>query len=203
MRKLSFEGSSFAGKTTMSRELVGMNPDRYKLINEYVVYAGGSEKFPPYPPKNKEEALKNLEFFMNLERKRHEDMQQYKEKPYVMVMDRSVISLLGFRFVQKYFEGIDIFEETKAVLAQEKDLAPDLVVYMAVGDEAIKQRRELSQRKVGELFVDPEFNKHLRHFFDWLIGQKQYPIVTVDTEKPFEQVKTELMAIADGIDVNL
>ncbi len=186
----------------MSRELVAMNPDRYKLINEYVVYAVGSEKFPPYPPKNKEEALKNLEFFMNLERKRHEDMQQYKGGPYVMVMDRSVISLLGFRFVQKYFEGIDIFEETKAVLAQEKDLAPDLVVYLKTSDDMIKQRQELSQRKVGELFVDPEFNTRLRRFFDWLIEQKQYPIMTVDTEKPFEQVKTEVAAIANGIDAN-
>lgn len=184
----------------MARELESANPDRYKLIREYVVYAGGSEKFPPFPPKNKEDALKNLEFFMNLERKRHEDMEQYKGKPYVMVMDRSVISLLGFRHVQKYFSGIDIFEETKAVLRQEKDLVPDLVVYLTVGDSAIKQRRELSQRKVGELFVDPEFNKRLRDFFDWLIEHKEYPIITVDTEKPFEQVKAEVTQIADSLE---
>ena len=135
---------------------------------------------------------------MDLERKRHEDMEQYKGKPYVMVMDRSVISLLGFRYVQKYFSGIDIFEETKAVLKQEKNLAPDLVVYLTVGDNAIKQRRELSQRNVGELFVDPEFNKRLRDFFDWMIEHKEYPIITIDTEKPLEQVKTEVTAIADS-----
>jgi len=41
MRKLTFEGSSFAGKTTAARELEKANPDRYKLIREYVVYAGG------------------------------------------------------------------------------------------------------------------------------------------------------------------
>lgn len=199
MRKLSLEGTSFAGKTSVSRELESSNPDRYKLIDEYVVYAGGAEKFPAFPPKNKEEALKNLEFFMNLERKRHEDMEQYKGRPYVMVMDRSVISLLGFRYVQKYFTGIDIFEETKAVLKQEKDLAPDFVIYLTASDQAIKQRRESSQRAVGELFVDPEFNKHLRNFFDWLIQHQEYPIVTVDTEKPFEQVKAEVTAIADEI----
>ena len=201
MRKLALEGLSFAGKTTVGRELERYNPERYKLIQEYVVYAGSEKNFPDFPPKNKQEALRNLDFFLNLERKRHEDMAAYKGRPYVMVMDRSVISLLGFRFVQKHFSGIDIFAETKEIIKGEPQLAPDHVIYMQASDAAITARLAESQRRVGDLFIDPEFNSKLRQFFDWLIEHRDYPIVTIDTDKPLDKVKREVKNIADSLDV--
>jgi len=176
-----------------------MNPERYKLIEEYVVYAGGSENFPPYPPKDKQEALKALEFFIGLEKKRHEVIQALEGEPYIMVMDRSIISLMGFRYAQKHLGGIDIFRETKEILKDHLELAPDFVIYLKATDEQINERQFKSQRPVGELFIDPEFNKHLRKFFDWLQEQKAYPIVTVDTGKPFELIKQEVTTIADGL----
>ena len=126
-------------------------------------------------------------------------MEQYKNKPYVMVMDRSVISLLGFRFAQKYLSGLDIFCEAKEIIRQEPQLAPDFVVYLHTTDEQIKKRHEDSKRPVGDMFIDPEFNHQIRIFFDWLVAEKQYPIVTIETNKPLEQVKNELIIIADGL----
>lgn len=201
MKKTAFEGSSFSGKTTVSNELIKHNPDRYKLIQEYVVYAGGSDKFPPYPPKDKKEALSNLEFFLNLERKRHQDMEEFKGKPYMMVMDRSVITLLGFRYAQKYLIGLDVFTEARDIIKNEPELAPDFIFYMQSSDEDIASRKKESGRPVGDLFVDPEFNSHLRKFFRWLEDQKEYPIITIDTAKPIEQVKDEVVKLVDGLPV--
>ena len=126
-------------------------------------------------------------------------MAQYKDKPYVMVMDRSVISLLGFRFAQKYLNGLDIFCEAKEIIRQEPELAPDFVVYLHAADEQIKKRHVDSNRPIGDMFVDPEFNRQIRIFFDWLVAEKKYPIVTINTDKPIDQVKNELLIIADGL----
>lgn len=199
MRKLALEGTSFAGKTILARELERYNPVRYKMIQEFVVYAGGSENFPHYPPKNKKEVLCNLEFFLNLEHRRHADMAKYKEGPYIVIMDRSVISLLGFIFAQKYLNGIDIFCEGRQIIQQKPELAPDFIVYLQTTDAQIKQRLQKSQRKVGNMFMNPEFNRQIRKFFDWLIAQQEYFIISISTDKPIEQVKKELIIIVDQI----
>ncbi len=199
MKKITLEGTSFAGKTTLAKEIEAHNPERYKMVKEYSEYAGGSANFPSFPPKNKEEALRNLEFFLNLERKRHVDMESYKDKSYVMVMDRSVVSLLGFEFAQKYLGGLDIFCEAKEIIRQEPNLAPDLVVYLQTDDENIKSRLKESQRKVGDLFVDPEFNRQLRIFFEWLSARKEYPIIKIDTNKDINTVRSELLKLTDEI----
>lgn len=197
--KMSFEGTSFAGKTTSAKELESYRPERYKLIEEYVVYAGGSKNFPPYPPKDKKEALSNLEFFLNLERKRHEDIERIKSDGSVVVMDRSVVSLLGFRYAQKYLAGIDIFVEARDIIKNEPYLAPDFIFYLAVSDKGIQKRLQDSQRPVGELFIDKDFNGHIRKFFDWLQDQKEYPIIRIDTERDPEEVRNEIRAIADNL----
>ena len=201
MEKLTLEGTSFAGKTTLSKELEKHNPNRYKMIEEYVAYAKGAENFPSYPPKNKEEALRNFEFFLNLERQRHVDIKKHEDKPYVMVMDRSIISLLGFEYAQKYLAGLDVFCEVKDMLEKEPDLAPDFIIYLHANDLNIKKRLQESQRKVGDLFVDPNFNQQIRNFFDWLAEQGKYPIVTIDTNKDFNQVKQELIQVADSLKI--
>ena len=197
MQKLALEGTSFAGKTTLAQKLERYNPYRYKMIQEYVVYAGGSEYFPSFPPRNKKEALRNLEFFLNLERLRHSDMEKYRDKSCMIIMDRSVISLLGFIFVQKYITGLDVFHEAREIIRRESKLLPDFIVYLQTTDTQIKKRQQKSRRKVGSMFINPEFNQRLREFFDWLIAQQEYRVITINTDKPIDQVKRDLIAIAD------
>ncbi len=198
--KFALEGSSFAGKTTIARGIERQEPEVFKAVQEYVFYAGGSEKFPSFPPKNKEEALKNLEFFVNLERKRHEDIQKIQEeKNKIVVMDRSVITLLGFEFVQRYFSGIDIFREAKELLKSEPELAPDFILWMDVSQESVKKRLKASQRKIGKLFVDKDFNENLRKFFNWLKEHEEYPMVRVDAEKSIEEVQKDVTDIIKKI----
>jgi thymidylate kinase len=199
MKKLALEGTSFSGKTTLAKELARYNPNRYKMVEEYVSYAGGSQNFPSYPPKNRREALSNLDFFLNLERQRHTDIEKYKDESCIVVMDRSVISLLGFRFAERYIGGLNIFCEAKAIIQQEPQLAPDIIVYLHATDIQIEQRRQKSHRRVGDMFVNSDFNYQLRRFFDWLIAQREYLIITIKTDKLIEKVKKELIVMADQV----
>jgi len=202
MQKLALEGGSFSGKTTLLKALELYNKDRYKAIEEFVVYAGGSENFPNYPPKNKKEALASLEFFLNLEYNRHIDIAKYRDEHCIVVMDRSAISLLGFIFVQKFLTGIDIFDEAKEIIRSNPEILPKFVIYLHATDAQIKERMIKSGRKVGKLFIDPEFNKQLRVFFDWLIDQNEYSIISVNTNKSMEELKKEVIFIADKIRVS-
>jgi len=199
MRKIAFEGVSFSGKTTLASSLERESPEEIKMLAEYVVYAGGGQNFPPFPPKNKQEAIKSLEFFLNLERRRHKDIEALKDRPYFLVLDRSIVSLLGFRFAQKYLHGIDIFEETRQILGQEPQLAPDFVFYLDVNDKETARRLAVSQRPVGDLFIDPEFNRRLRQFFDWLKENRDYPLITIHADRPIEDVKKDIRKILDNI----
>jgi len=96
MRLRSIEGPSFAGKSTLARHITETHGGMF--IGEYMDYAitNGRSGFPPLPA-TVEEAKRGVDFFMDIERERTNDIRKGLCDGLLVVSDRTVLSLAAYQ----------------------------------------------------------------------------------------------------------
>lgn len=148
---VAIEGHSYSGKTTIITQLQRQKPTI--VIAEHDAYAGGIDKYPPFPPVKKGMAEHSVDFFARLEAKRYDDIATQDDNQ-VIYMDRTFISTVLFA---KYMERLEIPGEYHAyryakeifesLFASGIDTLPDHIVLVA--PDSITTYHERLDRKVS------------------------------------------------------
>ena len=193
---IALEGSSFAGKTTISNHLTNIYPNSIRLISEYVEYAKGSKYFPPFP-KTSQQAIDNLIFFLNLDAIRFSEIHENPEY-YSFLLDRSVLTLLAFNYALEKQYNIVCYEESYNLIVNSyRAFIPDLTIYLKIGHEELIRRFNTSRRETPNIFIDREFNFHFNNFFQLMCQRNEFRVIALDAERTLQFVIKDVITICN------
>jgi thymidylate kinase len=163
-RWVAVEGPCCAGKTTLSRgllsELTGI------VISHVVCYADhvGGGRFLPRPvPESVAEDQAAVAALLVIEADRVASARAAASN--LVLMDRSVHTLLAHRYALQRVTGLDCLEPAERVIARSEAPAwPDLVLYLDVTQQAILDRNR-GKFPPDSIFIDAGFNVGIRDYF--------------------------------------
>jgi len=193
-RIVAVEGVVHSGKTTLCTTLRGQPflADNIHFLPEYSAYAKDLGGFPVCPMTSVE-ALKSLVFFLRLEERRFRSIPQDVG---LVVLDRSVLSLLAFDYALERFYGskMKVFQETLRRVNHE--WIPEVCLYLEISDETQMARHGFDNFHYEPLLLDPGFNAYLREFYSRI--RYYFPrieMVRINGESPPGEIlaKTQLV----------
>jgi thymidylate kinase len=180
---VAIEGPCCAGKTTLGRALVAtLGGLAVVLVSCYADHVGGGRFLPrPVPGSlaEDEQALRTL-LAVEAQRSAYAHTQPYD----LVLVDRSVYTLLAHRYALERRTGLGLCEPARQLIARsDLPLWPDLVLYLDVPQEAIKDRNH-GKFDTGNLFIDPDYNADFRSFFEKLPGAARPAMAWLDATSP-------------------
>jgi thymidylate kinase len=166
MRIAALEGPSFSGKTSALANLQSLLPqDKLITYKCYVDEIANVDDVPPARTRNAQEQLTAFKLFMQVEAGRVADLKDRAGGADLVVLDRSVDTLLAHAYALDQLYGYDVHDQARAHLTQLPHLRPDQTFYL----DASPQELELRQRRLSGPFdiflLDPEFIGHIRDYF--------------------------------------
>lgn len=203
-RWVAIEGSCCAGKTTLSRglrsALTGVSTSHVPCYADHV---GGGRFLPRPVPQSVAEDQAALRTLLAIEADRVAKARAADTD--LVVMDRSVHTLLAHRYALQRVTGLPCFEKARRVVARSQDPAwPDLVLYLDVTQQLILDRNR-GKFPPDSIFIDPAFNAGIRAYFAGITDSRDEQIVWLDAAlDPGELVNLAAACIGQrrtGLDV--
>jgi thymidylate kinase len=150
-----------------------------------------TERFPGFP-KSVEDARAGHAFFLNLEQKRKQKIQ---EEDKVVILDRSIFSILAYHFAVEKMSGgrTHCFREGIAAVQSEDWLLPQVCLYLGVDDEEIALRHRGETGFYQSILLESEFNAFLREFYEKAMSF-HFPsleIVRIDARQPKQAIMAQ------------
>ena len=185
---IAIEGCSYSGKTTLARLLV----DKYlgsTLIPEYNEIAGGSKNFPP-PPQTEDDAIKAVQFFIELEHQRQRLIQKAlaANDNKLIVQDRSLLTCIAFDYAIAQLGRFDVWNQSQQAFLSQKFLLPDIILFLAVNQETIMTRKSKDNFQIPKILISPDFNYAFEQYFRKLRLSR---IIWLDANASMEAVYQE------------
>jgi deoxyadenosine/deoxycytidine kinase len=222
------EGLLGAGKTTLIRESIS-NQIGNTTIGEYDSYVGseGVGAFPHFPPSGILDADKNIEYFLNIERLRNQELsgillgltgevlsnklgtQRSNLIEPIILMDRTYLSLLAFPYAggvlsplynqDVYSRGLTKVQEE---VAQGHVILPDGIIYLSLpnAEKSIERVKGRGTFNPNSHFARPKFLEGLRAFYESLNSSEMVHVI--DATKPLEDVLKDAQHIIEQVKQN-
>lgn len=189
-KTIGLEGPVSAGKTSIVKKLCE-NSDSFLGIKEYTDFLENKKiPKPSFPPSSTEEAKNNFLFFLQIEYFRKNTIKKNPSKNLIL-LDRSIFSLVAFEKGASYLTGIDIYNWALEKIVNERGkLAwPDRLIFLDI-DETERTRRIKNNRlKTPNFIVGEVFNYGFKEaFYDF---ENMWPglITFVNAKNTFCSVK--------------
>lgn len=162
---VAIEGPSDSGKSTLIAGLLQRFASQEPLLFPcYVDLAGGDDAVPAYTT-HPGEQLEAVDFYLDLERKRKQSLDEVDPEPSLVLLDRSLFTLLAHSYAVEVVHGRGVFEQSKArVTTAVAVIMPQLVLYLDVDPEVRQERADPQDR--DKWFTNRQFNEEIRAFFD-------------------------------------
>ena len=183
-RTVAVEGPCCAGKTTLAHGLAHELSDlAVAYVKDYSDHVGGG-RFLPHPvPNSIAEEQRALERFLSIEADRAAEVRSSADQWDVVLIDRSIHTLLAHCHALTHLTGVDYFGLARdAVKRSSIPLWPDLVLYLDVSQDTIDARNR-GKFEDSSIFIDPDFNKGIRSYFLQLAGLEQRQVVWLDATR--------------------
>lgn len=194
---IALEGPSYAGKTTALRHLRQVPVMAGAVFfNCYVKSIARREDIPRPSTASAVEQLAAFETFMAIEETR---IQQRAEQPGVVVLDRSVDTLLAHAYALDEMFGFGVHDEARERLERLPYLRPDHTLYLDVSPEVLALRRKEAGHTDLEpdyFLHDPAFLVHARHYF---CGPARTPLATEVTVVPGDGGRQETAGVVQAL----
>jgi thymidylate kinase len=163
---VALEGPSYSGKTTLSRQLVArFGKSRTLVCPDYVEVAGGCDEVPRAPRRSVLGEFLSLRFFLNLDRRRWEQSLREASGHTLVILDRSLHTLLAHTFAIEMVYEKPIFERALKIVAKEPRIIPHQVLYLDAPQEELERRAEVRANRSARLFRDRDYNAAFREYF--------------------------------------
>jgi thymidylate kinase len=178
---IGVEGPVCAGKTTLvlglKRHLVGLTAT---CVPDYADHVGGGRHLPPPVPRSIGEEEQALRVFLTIEAERTKRARTPAKRWTVVLIDRSVHTLLAHCHALTRTTGLDHVGLAQRVLAgSDTPLWPDLILYLDVPQQAIDARNR-GKFEAGNIFVDADFNEGIRAYFLRLARREPQRVIWLD-----------------------
>ena len=166
MKITAFEGPSYAGKTTAIASIASHDPQT--AVFDCYVRGLSRQDVPPARTRTRDEQLAAFELFMCVERervRRISDMADSGSLPTLVILDRSVDTLLAHAQALDTLFGMDVRDAIAKRVAELPYLVPDLTLYLDV-DASTLQARRAAGGSAGDYFLhEPQFLGPWRDYF--------------------------------------
>lgn len=192
-RWVAVEGPCCAGKTTLSRGLIGEMIDMdISHVHCYADHVGGGRFLPRPVPQSLPEDQDAVNALLAVEADRV--AQARADACELVLMDRSVHTLLAHRYALQRVTGLALLAPAERAIARSEAPAwPDLVLYLDVPQQTILDRNR-GKFPPDSIFIDPIFNTGIRGYYSEATDRGNRAIVWLDaTLEP-----ATLVNIAEG-----
>ena len=166
MKIVAFEGPSYAGKTTAIASIAGHDP--HAAVFDCYVRGLSRQDVPPARTHTRDEQLAAFELFMGIECERVRripDMVAGGLPPTLVILDRSVDTLLAHAYALDILFRMDVREAIAKRLAELPHLVPDLTLYLDADTSTLHARRAVDG-SAGDYFLhEPRFLEPWRDYF--------------------------------------
>jgi thymidylate kinase len=168
---IAIEGPCCAGKTTLAHSLV---EESFALsiayVRDYSDHVGGGRFLPPPVPTSPTEEELILNRFLEIESDRTAYVRMTAPEPGLIIIDRSVHTLLAHCFALRRLLNDDYFGLAQRVIGEsDVPLWPDHILYLDVPQFVIDARNG-SEFTPGSVFIDAGFNAGVRSYFQQVAG---------------------------------
>ncbi len=185
---IAIEGASYSGKSTLARRLQQEFGPRAIVLPDYVEAAGGSQFVPSAPAHSAAEQMQAFRFFLELDAKRYRRGLVVQPSPELVIMDRSIHTLLAHNFAMMNMMSWPIFEESTRIAQDDPSVIwPHLVLYVDVPQDILGPRYPSVTPEAEWLFTNPTYNRHFRAYFVPM-GELDCTEQTIDGSLPIEHV---------------
>jgi thymidylate kinase len=134
-------------------------------VLDYSDVVGGGRNLPPPMPADLHEERQALATFLAIEKHRTTDARSLTTTDGVVMIDRSIHTLLAHCFALTRMTGIDYSTLAQQMIEPSPvPLWPDLIIHLDVDQETIKARN-LGKFPRDSIFINPQFNDGLRAYF--------------------------------------
>lgn len=169
MRIVALEGPSYAGKTTA---IATITRDRARTaVFDCYVRELRPGPIPEPRTRSRAEQIEAFTTFMQVEACRVERAEQLTETTDVLVLDRSVDTLLAHAHALDVLYGLGAMAEAAALLPDLPHLVPDLTIYLDPAPITVRSRRAATGARPDYFLHDPAFLVAWRGYF---LGRGQY-----------------------------
>jgi thymidylate kinase len=176
------EGPCCAGKTTLAHELLRrLSGLAVAHVKCYADHVGGGRYLPRPVPTSLSEDRRGLRNLLGVEADR---VAFARARPHdLILMDRSVHTLLGHRLAIERMTGLRCFATARRALARSAAPAwPDLVIYLDVPQESVHSRNH-GKFAADSIFINAEYNAAFRAYFAGLTRQDQPRMCWLDATR--------------------
>ena len=176
---IAVEGPCCAGKTTLSMGLIRRFSElRIAHVKCFADYVGGGRFLPRPVPESLTEDEDALEKLLAIEFDRQEDARE--EQNNLVLMDRSVYTLLAHRYALEQMTGEGFFVPAQRIVhGSDRPVWPDLVIYLDVPQATIDERNR-GKFPSDSIFIDRAFNAGVRSFYAEVADADETPIAWFD-----------------------
>lgn len=167
MRIVALEGPSFSGKTTLLLYLKSQLGCELTVASNrcYVAEITQSDQIPLAHTRSTNDQLSAFRLFMNIEAKRVQRLNQFDHDADILLLDRSVDTLLAHAYTLDRLLGYDAYQQARALLRCMVHLVPHETIYLDAGPETLQTRRELLEAPFDSFLIDPAFVARFREYF--------------------------------------
>jgi thymidylate kinase len=192
---IAIEAPSDSGKSTLAKGLERRLANRgATLLSCYVEVAGGDANVPAARAETAEEQRAQLRGFLEIEAARAR--QEHAVGRRIVILDRSVHSLLAHAYAEERSGGPAAFDSCRSIVLQAADVIwPDLVLLLDVSEE--NRRARMKPGDEGKWFTDPDFNRMFSEYFTADRGVPMKRVVTVDGNGSREDLVEEALAVVE------
>ncbi|UUU44950.1 hypothetical protein [Streptomyces sp. NBC_00162] len=168
MTIVAFEGASYGGKSSTIKRLRGMRGiGPHAFVSAcYVDHIDRREDIPPARTGSAAEQIEAFDTYMEIEADRVAAVA--KSTADLIILDRSVDTLLAHAYALDQLYGYDVHALLRAQLAGMSHLRPDHTIYLDVPPETLHLRRKIIGHAAAEsdyFLHNPAFLEHARAYF--------------------------------------
>jgi thymidylate kinase len=178
---VAFEGPCCSGKTTLGRGIEkDLGPRRVLFIKDYYDYTRQGAFFPPSVPVSLGEEERALDWLLTVERNRTARARAAWGELEVVLIDRSIHTLLAHCYALTRISALDYFSKAEAVIeGSAAPLWPDMIFYLDLSHQHVCARNK-GKFADDSVFVDADFNAGIEAYFDRLARGPAPRVVSLD-----------------------
>lgn len=178
---VAIEGPCCAGKTTLAH---GLLEEPFSLsityVQDYSDHVGGGKWLPPPVPTSLAQEELILNRFLEIEDDRTTDARRVVLETDLIIIDRSVQTLLAHCFALGQLLDDDYFNLAQRIIGESAvPLWPDHILYLDVSQCVIDARND-NKFTPDSIFIDARFNAGLRSYYQQMARLPSPRVVWLD-----------------------
>jgi thymidylate kinase len=189
MLKLALEGPSCSGKSSLAHSLSIALQD-VTIAMDYA-HLLSREIMPGVPAASLEDELQDLTFLLSVDRQRMRCF--VRSNPKLLILDRSVHTLLAHRYALTKLQIYDVFKASVQLAKANMNVAwPDLILYLDVPQTVLETRYR--SRSTRTVFMEESYNCAFREYFLPTLKAGEGELVAIDAVIPSPELLKHVMS---------